>query len=106
MPSKTRKNPPGGERAENVSFEQAMAGLESIVEQMENKQLPLNELIDQYEKGVRLFSICDQLLGQARERLDLITLTARERRDAAPAQSHLPQSTGDGETDDDDIRLF
>ena len=106
MPSKNRKTPIGDERAGTVSFEQAVAELESIVEQMENEQLPLNELIDQYEKGVRLFSTCDRLLGQARERLELITLEARERRDVPTAKSHPPQSTGDDETDDDDIRLF
>lgn len=106
MPSKTRKNPTEGERNESLSFEQAISELESIVEQMENEQLPLNELIDQYEKGVRLFSACDQLLGQARERLELITLKAREQRGSTPVQSPHPQAPGDGESDDDDIRLF
>lgn len=106
MPSRTPKTPPEGEPADRPSFEQSLGELEFIVEQMENDQLPLNELIDQYEKGVRLFSTCDQLLGEARERLELITLKARQEYSATPSTSVDPESENDGAPDDNDIRLF
>ncbi len=106
MPSKNRKNATEGETREDLSFEQAIAELELIVEQVENEQLPLNELIDQYEKGVRLYSICDKLLGQARERLEMITLKAGNPNHPTPAQPDHSESVSEGESDDNDIRLF
>ena len=106
MPSRTRKTTPEGEPEDRPSFEQALGELESIVEQMENEQLPLNELIDQYEKGVRLFSECDKLLGGARERLELITLKARQEHSTTPVPPVDSEFADDGEPDDDDIRLF
>jgi len=108
MPPRTRKTPPDdGEPKHRPTFEEALGELESIVEQMENEELPLNELIEQYEKGVRLFSACDQLLGAARQRLELITLKARQENTATPAPPVDPASTdGDGQPDDHEIRLF
>jgi len=106
MPSKNRKSSAEGDSTDDHSFEQAVAELEAIVEQMESEQLPLNELIDQYEKGVRLFSACNKLLGEARERLELITLKAREQTDSTTAQSARSSTTGEGESEEDDIRLF
>ena len=100
---RTRKSTPTGE---SRSFEQALGELEAIVEKMENEQLPLNELIDHYEQGTRLFTACDQLLGQARERLELITLKAREDHSATPDPSAGTDAGEDGDPDDDDIRLF
>jgi len=106
MPPRTRKNTQEADSQDRPSFERALGELEAIVEQMENEQLPLNELIDQYEKGVRLFSACDALLGEARARLELITLKARQAPSATPATSVESESTDDGESDEDDIRLF
>lgn len=106
MPPRNRKSSPEGSSDERPSFEQSLGELEKIVEQMENEQLPLNQLIDQYEKGVRLFTACDQLLGEARERLELITLKARQDSSATQASSVDSTSTETGEHDDDDIRLF
>jgi len=106
MPARTRKSDPDVESKKAPSFEEALGELEAIVEQMENGQLPLNELIDQYEKGVRLFSACDQLLGKARARLELITLKAGKEHAATPSPSVHPEPGDDGEPDDDDIRLF
>lgn len=103
MPPRIRKITTEDESAQSPSFERALSQLEAIVEQMENEQLPLNELIDQYEKGVRLFSACDQLLGEARSRLELITLKARQEHSATPVDSEF---TDRGESDEDDIRLF
>lgn len=102
MPRTRKSTPPG----ETRSFEQALGELEAIVEKMESEQLPLNELIDHYEQGTRLFTTCDQLLGKARERLELITLKAREEHAATPDPSPGSDAAEDGDPDDDDIRLF
>ena len=56
------------------SFEEALAGLETIVEAMEHEQLPLEELVAYYEKGSVLLDRCEALLQSARQRIELITL--------------------------------
>jgi exodeoxyribonuclease VII small subunit len=73
---------------------------------MENDRLPLDVLIDHYEQGTRLFTTCNQLLGNARERLELITLKAREEQTADAASTLEPGSADEEEPEDDDIRLF
>lgn len=91
------------------SFEEALAGLESIVEAMEHENLPLEDLVSQYEKGSTLLKRCESILESARERIELITLHNESTESpsktgnhaAAPSQSESPDAT-----DDDDIRLF
>ena len=45
-----RKTSPDDGQSE-PSFEDALAGLESIVEAMEHENLPLEDLVSHYEKG-------------------------------------------------------
>jgi len=84
------------------SFEEALAGLESIVEAMENEQLPLEELVAHYEKGSILLGRCEEMLQGARERIELITL--RNQEDAAPTT--ISPAVADDSDNHDDIRLF
>ena len=62
------------EDAAAPSFEDALAGLEAIVEAMEHEQLPLEELVAYYEKGSTLLDRCESILQSARGRIELITL--------------------------------
>jgi exodeoxyribonuclease VII small subunit len=96
------------------SFEDALAGLESIVEAMENEQLPLEELVAYYEKGSALLDRCESILQSARGRIELITLRNKneiesesQSRTGAPPDFPPPSGTpDDSDDDDDDIRLF
>lgn len=97
MPSR-RKNDPATP-ATDLSFEEAMAELENIVEAMEGEQLPLEELIARYEAGARLLKHCDSVLTGARKRIELITLTDRE-------AGKPPESKPEDPDDDNDITLF
>ncbi|NOX98345.1 MAG: exodeoxyribonuclease VII small subunit [Verrucomicrobia bacterium] len=56
----------------DISFEQALQELETLVESMESDQAPLDELIENYEKGTRLYDLCQQRLENAQRRVDLI----------------------------------
>lgn len=99
------------ESGDEPSFEQALAGLEAIVEAMENEQLPLEELVAQYEKGCRLLDRCESVLQSARQRIELITLRDRggDDGDDETATDELAPSSGltdATDDDDDDIRLF
>ena len=96
------------------SFEDALAGLESIVEAMEHEQLPLEELVACYEKGSALLDRCESILQSARSRIELITLRNKnELEPASPSNSQdsqepfpLSGTPDDSDDDDDDIRLF
>ena len=99
------------ETEEAPSFEQALAGLEIIVEAMEHEQLPLEELVAYYEKGSALLDRCEQILQVARGRIELITLrnqngTANEAEKCATSELPSPSGPPDASDDDDDIRLF
>ena len=103
------------EEGESPSFEDALAGLESIVEAMEHEQLPLEDLVAHYEKGSALLKRCEAILQTARGRIELITLrNQNEIALDAPAsmidatEPHTPTASLDDADDDDDndIRLF
>ena len=106
-----RKNP-AEDDSSAPNFEEALAGLEAIVEAMENQQLPLEELVSHYEKGSALLDRCESILQSARERIELITLRNKNETDgesASPAgddRAAFPTSGATDDPDDDDIRLF
>jgi exodeoxyribonuclease VII small subunit len=54
------------------SFEEALDSLEDLVAKMEGDELPLEEMIVGYEKGVRLRGICEQRLEEAQAKVELI----------------------------------
>lgn len=64
-----------GDRAiEQLSFEAALAELESIVERLEQGKVDLEESIAIYERGEKLKAHCEQLLKSAEARIEKITL--------------------------------
>ena len=56
----------------NLSFEEALNNLESIVETLEGGGIPLSELVSEYEKGTRLLEICRKRLGEAELRIEKV----------------------------------
>jgi exodeoxyribonuclease VII small subunit len=50
---------------ESLPFEEAVKKLESIVEQMETGELPLETLLARFEEGTRLVKICQAKLEEA-----------------------------------------
>ena len=104
-----RKSTPAPQADAGPSFEDALAELEAIVDEMEGEQLPLEDLIARYEQGSALLKRCENVLKSARERLELITLRNQDEnaldsgRDAR--QSPAPPAAA-APDDDDDIRLF
>jgi len=109
-----RKKPSDEADAEPPSFEESLAGLETLVEAMEHEQLPLEELVSHYEKGSALLGRCESILKSARERIELITLRNQNEialesgtgTTQAAAPSTDTTDDPDDPDDDDDIRLF
>jgi exodeoxyribonuclease VII small subunit len=62
MPSK-------GKKQAEVSFEDAVEKLESIVEEMESDELPLDKLLVRYEEGAKLVKACEEKLQSAEMRI-------------------------------------
>lgn len=53
-------------------FETALAQLEALVAQMENGELPLEQSLGAYERGVELSKICQKLLDSADEQVKVL----------------------------------
>ncbi|MPT22861.1 MULTISPECIES: exodeoxyribonuclease VII small subunit [Ancylobacter] len=59
-----------------LSFEKALAELETIVAKLEGGNVPLEESIALYARGEALKARCDALLKDAEARVEKITLGA------------------------------
>ena len=59
----------GNKDFSHLSFEDAYAKLEKIVEQLETSSLPLEESLTLFEEGQRLSAYCQQLLDKAELRV-------------------------------------
>lgn len=56
----------------DMSFEQALASLEAIVQQLERGDVPLDRSIDLYERGEALRMACQKRLDTAQARIETI----------------------------------
>lgn len=56
----------------NLSFEDALRALETIVRQLESGDVPLEDSISLYEKGDRLRQHCQKRLDAAQARIERI----------------------------------
>ena len=55
-----------------ISYEQALAELDRLVQQMEGGQLPLDQLLDAYRRGAELLSLCRQRLQAVEDQVKLL----------------------------------
>lgn len=81
----------------NLSFEDAFVRLETLVQAMEAEQVPLDELIRNYEEGTRLYQICEKQLDEAQGRIEAI----RKKKDGSIKFEPLHQSD---ETNEDSAK--
>lgn len=58
-----------------LPFEEAMRELEIIVRKLEEGRLPLDEAIKNYERGSLLKSYCENLLKEAKLKVDQIVIS-------------------------------
>ena len=61
---------------QSLSFEAALAELETIVRSLETGTAPLDESIELYQRGDRLKRHCEARLKAAQARIDQISLDA------------------------------
>jgi exodeoxyribonuclease VII small subunit len=99
--------------AENLSFEQAMEELDGIVHLLEDSQLPLDELVERYERGTSLLKICQEKLDAAQQRIEIIARGPSGRPETQPLAQTAPETSASRpetaaapDSSDDEIRLF
>lgn len=56
-----------------ASFEQQLAALERIAQQLESGEIGLGESLALYEEGVRLLKQCQAMLERAERRIEIVT---------------------------------
>lgn len=65
-----------GQDIAQMSFEEALAALEAIVQQLERGDVPLDQSISLYERGEALRAACQQRLDAAQARIESIVTGA------------------------------
>ena len=73
MPDSTPENTEDDIRS--MSFEEALAALERIVDDLEKGDVPLDQSIKIYERGEALKKHCDALLKAAEDKVEKIRLS-------------------------------
>ncbi len=68
MASKKQKDDLG-----DLSFEESIKELTNIVGKIEQGQIPLQDSLQQYEKGMALIKHCRTILNKAEKRIEKIT---------------------------------
>jgi len=58
---------------EKLSFEEAIKELTGIVSRIEQGQIPLQDSLEQYEKGMTLIKHCRSILERAEKRIEKIS---------------------------------
>lgn len=56
-----------------IQFEQSIAELETIVGQLEKGELPLEESLKQFEKGITLAQKCQKILSEAEQKIEILS---------------------------------
>lgn len=69
------------EKSSKLTFEAALERLESIVDTMEQGQVPLAELLHQYEEGTKLLRVCEARLKDAELKIEKL----KKQKDGSPA---------------------
>jgi exodeoxyribonuclease VII small subunit len=84
---------PEHEQSEQSAFEDALAELEQIVAQLESGSLPLDAMMERYERGVKALKQCREMLDQAEKRIEILV---RREDGTLAAEPFEPTNDADG----------
>lgn len=65
---------PAKKENEPLSFEASLERLESLIEAMENGDIPLADLVAKFEEGSKLLKTCQSQLKQAELKIEQLNL--------------------------------
>jgi exodeoxyribonuclease VII small subunit len=60
--------------SKSIHFEQSLTELEEIVSQLEQGELSLENALQQFEKGIALARRCQEVLQQAEQKIEILTM--------------------------------
>ena len=80
-----------GKAAGEGSCVESLKQLESLVEQMESPELPLETIVEKYETGMKLVSACSEKLKAAEKRILLLT----KKKDGSIEEGELEEMSGE-----------
>ena len=83
-------------------FEELLGRLEQIVSDMENGELPLEKLLANYEEGMRLVKSCGDRLGDAEQKVEILSRAISAEAAKAPINPEVATPIAPK----DDIKLF
>jgi exodeoxyribonuclease VII small subunit len=76
------------------SFEKDLQNLEKLVEKLEQGEMPLEDALEQFERGIALTRRCQQALQAAEQKIQILL---KKNADATPSDF----DTGDNKTEHD-----
>ena len=72
MRASNRLKPMNNNEPKTKSFEASLEALEQIVRELEDGDLPLEKSLELFEQGIRLSRECQERLGQAERRIEVL----------------------------------
>lgn len=84
---------PDSSPADDLTYEQAVEELESIIERIESGDIGLEDSIRHYERGSDLLKRCRAILGQAEQRIERLDANALDTNTANAAPGSTPPET-------------
>jgi exodeoxyribonuclease VII small subunit len=85
------------ETIEKLTFEQAIAQLQEIVEKVETGQVGLEDAIGQYETGCNLVRHCKQILENAERKIEILSKSLEGQITTQPFSPDLTSKETEGE---------
>ena len=82
----------------NISFEEAIKSLESIVHELEAGDLPLETALKKFEEGIKLSKHCSRKLDEAEKKVSILVQDSEGNLSEKPFLSE----TGSDSTDTDE----
>ena len=83
-------------RATSNEFEKAFGELEQIVKRLESEELPLDESLELFEKGIRLSRFCNQKLEEVEKKIELILADSKGQPKTEPFEPEDDEATEEG----------
>src|ERR1700722_18601163 len=84
-----------------LTFESAIQRLEKIVADMEEAELPLEDVLKKYEEGTGLLRFCSQKLDEAEKKIEVLTKKADGSVALEPFEAEPDDKAEDEESEDE-----
>jgi exodeoxyribonuclease VII small subunit len=62
--------------AKKINLEKSLADLETLVEELESGDLPLEKAMKKFEEGIKLTRLCQSALKEAEQKVEILLQSA------------------------------